>query len=546
MKLQKITGTEITWELCHLYPPKISILNQTTTSSHVNSLHQSLHNTHPITKSKMQFTKMFPHLPQLGDGAAYMILNSPRNGNALSLNVLRDLKRQLIEFNTSPKSGRQLFLPPFKPPLLSRLERSMARYKRKGYEDEYAWLVSSTVWEREREGLPRAIVLASGNDGPNFCSGHNLREIRESKPEEVRELFRTCAELMSLIRRSPVLITTRVKGHAHGAGVQLAFATDLPLAHANLYKNILPGKTLGFPCTSPGAVLGRSVLSTPSEVMGALIDGQIKYRLHYVTSPPGTFDPEQWVKDLDSYLMKKVDDQLSVPTQPMAMAKWATYTQMSLRGQNYLDADGNEVEGCGGDGFEDAVAFAGRVMALHAQGEEAEKGMDAFIAQSEARNLKRKFFETKRWLEKLEAEKSRAEGESIFMEEGSKAEHEVKLEEEAKAEADVKAEEQVDVEEEVKVDKELKSEKQLDAPEEIQPDGESKLEEGLKAQDEVKLGEEAKAEEDVEEEEQVDAQEKVNAAQEVQPEEESKPEEETNMDRESKMEESSKPVQNSS
>ncbi|KAK3989940.1 amino acid permease-domain-containing protein [Cladorrhinum sp. PSN332] len=319
-------------------------------------------------------------------GAAYMTIDNRKVGNALTMNVIRNLKKQIIDLNTSTRSGRSLFLPPFKPPILSRLEKSMEKYQRTGEEDEYTWLVSSKVWAREREGLPRMIVLASGNDGVNFCSGHSIHEIRHETrngtPKGVKEIFEACGELMGLIRRSPVLVAARVKGNAHGAGVQLAFATDLPIAHKNLYKNILPGRTLGFPCTSPGVVLGRSALRTPHEVMGALIDGELKFGLHQASSPPDTVDLYQRRMDLDDYLVKKVKEILQSPTQPMAMAKWAAYTQMSLRGQNHLDADGKEAEGCGGDGLEDALAFAARVMTLHAQSEDAEEAMDLFIYKS--------------------------------------------------------------------------------------------------------------------------------------------------------------------
>ncbi|KAK4167158.1 amino acid permease-domain-containing protein [Cladorrhinum sp. PSN259] len=323
------------------------------------------------------------HLPRLPSGAAYMVVDNRKAGNALSLEVIRDLKKQLVDFNTNPRTGRRLFLPPFKPSLLSRLEKSMEQYRRTGEEDEYTWLVSSKVWHRERRGLPRMIVLASGNNNRHFCTGHDLKAIRHATLNNdlkaVRELFTECAELMSLIRRSPVVVAARVKGNAHGAGVQLAFATDLPITHENLNKSILPGKDLGFPCSTPGVVLGRSVLRTPHELMSALIDGEVKFGMHRSRTPESVVDYDEWVNDLDQYLIKKVRDTLRSPTQPMAMAKWAAYTQMTLRGQNHLDADGREVEGCGGDGLEDALAFATRVMVLHAQSEDAQEAMDAFI-----------------------------------------------------------------------------------------------------------------------------------------------------------------------
>ncbi|KAK4226850.1 hypothetical protein QBC38DRAFT_337472, partial [Podospora fimiseda] len=320
-------------------------------------------------------------LPKLPHGAAYMVIDNRKQGNALTLDVIRDLKRQLIEYNTSPLSGKRLFLPQFKPSILSLLEKSAEKWRRHGQEDDYTWLVSSKVWAKERHGLPNIIVLASGNNGNNFCSGHSIHEIRHEArlgPEGVRQIFTECGELMSMIRRSPVLIAARVKGNLHGAGVQLAAVTDMPISHRALYKSVLPGKTLGFPCTAPGVVLGRTILRSPREVMSALIDGEVKFGKHVAFSYGENATHEKWCADLDSYLVKKVKEVLQSRTQPMAMAKWAVYAQMGLRGQNHLDADGNEVEGCGGDGLEDALGFAARVMALHSQSEDAIEEMDAF------------------------------------------------------------------------------------------------------------------------------------------------------------------------
>ena len=58
--------------------------------------------------------------------------------------------------------------------------------------------------------------------------------------------------------------------------------------------------------------------------------------------------------------------------QPQALGKWAFWTQAGFNGGG---ADG----GSGGDGYEDAVAWSGRVMALHARSEDAREGMNAFF-----------------------------------------------------------------------------------------------------------------------------------------------------------------------
>jgi hypothetical protein len=66
------------------------------------------------------------------------------------------------------------------------------------------------------------------------------------------------------------------------------------------------------------------------------------------------------------------------------MGKWAFWTQAGLTGRDFVGSDGVEVEGSGGDGYQDAVEWAGRVMALHAKSEDAKEGMDAFLEKREA------------------------------------------------------------------------------------------------------------------------------------------------------------------
>jgi hypothetical protein len=53
--------------------------------------------------------------------------------------------------------------------------------------------------------------------------------------------------------------------------------------------------------------------------------------------------------------------------QPQALGKWAFWTQLGLKGD-------------GGDGYEEAAVWAGRIMALHARCEDAKEGIDSFFA----------------------------------------------------------------------------------------------------------------------------------------------------------------------
>lgn len=139
----------------------------------------------------------FPTLPAR---AAYLLIENSAKRNTLSLSVLRSLRAQLLAFNTAP-SGKLRILPPFKPEILPELENR---------EPEYLWLLDAKEWRQERGSLPTVIVLRS--EGPVFSSGHDLKELKSLSNDEVKETFALCAEVMSLIRRSPAPVVGVIQG----------------------------------------------------------------------------------------------------------------------------------------------------------------------------------------------------------------------------------------------------------------------------------------------------------------------------------------------
>ena len=298
--------------------------------------------------------------PKLPVKAAYLTLNNAKRRNALSLNVLRDLRDQLHSYNTSSADGQLRLLPPFKPSILEKLEALHDRSEPKAI-DEYEWLLDASVWQRVREGLPNVIVLRS--DGPVFSAGHDLGQLRQLPHDEVKETFALCAEVMTLIRRSPAPVIGYIQGLATAAGCQLAMTTDLPIASAATQFR-LPGASLGLPCTSPSTAVARK------------LGNAFTYRMLVMAEPvradqlPG--GAVEVVAD-EAALEKRVAEmveQLASKTagQPQALGKWAYWTQVSMHGQE-----------SGGDGYEDAVSWAGRVMALHARSADAREGMNSFF-----------------------------------------------------------------------------------------------------------------------------------------------------------------------
>lgn len=296
-----------------------------------------------------------PPFPPLPAKAAYLHLSNTPRRNALSLSVLRSLRTQLQTHLTSPHSGRLLTLPPFLPKNLSALERGSP---------ELQWLLDADTWRKERAGLPNVIVLRS--EGPVFSSGHDLKELRTLSHEEVKEAFALCAQVMGLIRQSPAIVVGAIQGLATAAGAQLALTTDIPIAVRGT-KFQLPGAGIGLPCTSPVTAVSRRVNSGMAFRMLALAEAveadELGGAVDLVESE-GAFEER----------IAGVVEQLAERTGGMssALGKWAFWTQLALRGSRQDE---------GGDGYGEAAVWAGRVMALHARTEDAQRGMDAFLGK---------------------------------------------------------------------------------------------------------------------------------------------------------------------
>lgn len=295
----------------------------------------------------------FPALPKR---AAYLAINNAKKRNALSLAVLRSLRDQLYKFNRGP-DGKLYVLPPFKPSILEELEVS----SKNGSPSPHSWLINSEEWQKVRKDLPKVIVLRT--EGPVFSSGHDLAELRKLSHEEVKETFALCAEVMSLIRRSPAPVVAVVQGLATAAGAQLAFTVDFPIALSTT-RFQLPGASMGLPCTSPSTAVGRRLGSAFTYRMLALAEAVEAREL-----PAGAveiIENESILEGRVAHVISRLAEETA--GQPQAFGKWAYWTQLSFTGAE-----------SGADGYEDAVFWAGRVMALHARSADAKEGIAAFF-----------------------------------------------------------------------------------------------------------------------------------------------------------------------
>jgi enoyl-CoA hydratase/carnithine racemase len=102
------------------------------------------------------------------------------------------------------------------------------------------------------------VVIIAAN-GPAFCAGHDLREMRATPTRAVYEaVFALCSRLMQRIVRLPKPVIARVHGVATAAGCQLVASADLAVA-ADTARFATPGVDIGLFCSTPMVALSRSV-----------------------------------------------------------------------------------------------------------------------------------------------------------------------------------------------------------------------------------------------------------------------------------------------
>ncbi len=102
------------------------------------------------------------------------------------------------------------------------------------------------------------VVVIAGN-GPGFCGGHDLREMR-ARPTAAFQaaLFAQCSRMMQAIANHPAPVIASVHGIATAGGCQLVAACDLAIA-ADDARFATSGVNLGLFCSTPGVALARAV-----------------------------------------------------------------------------------------------------------------------------------------------------------------------------------------------------------------------------------------------------------------------------------------------
>ncbi|HEX9465877.1 MAG TPA: enoyl-CoA hydratase [Alphaproteobacteria bacterium] len=201
------------------------------------------------------------------------------------------------------------------------------------------------------------VVVIAGN-GPGFCGGHDLKEMRANPGRQSYEaLFQQCSRLMMSIVRLPKPVIARVHAVAAAAGCQLVATCDLAVA-AESARFAVNGVNIGLFCSTPMVALSRAIPRKPAMEMlltGDLIDARtaLAHGLVNRVVPDGELDVA--IAELCGKIVAK-------SPYVLAIGKEAFYRQAEM-------------------GLEQAYAYASQVMATNMQARDAEAGIDAFIAK---------------------------------------------------------------------------------------------------------------------------------------------------------------------
>ncbi len=199
------------------------------------------------------------------------------------------------------------------------------------------------------------VVIVAAN-GPAFCAGHDLKEIRANKGRAYFEsVFSQCSKLMTSVVRLPKPVIAKVHATATAAGCQLIASCDLVVA-SKASKFATPGVNIGLFCSTPMVALSRAVGRKHAMEMlltGDLIDAERAYEMGLVNRvvAPG---------DLDATTDALARQIAAKSPLTLAIGKEAFYRQLEL-------------------GLDDAYNYASETMVRNMLARDAEEGIDAFI-----------------------------------------------------------------------------------------------------------------------------------------------------------------------
>lgn len=223
----------------------------------------------------------------------------------------------------------------------------------KGLLEELNGLLTDIGCEKAVDKRVNTVIIKG--IGKIFSAGHDLKEVYNSDPQELLQLFQTCYKTMQAIRDMPQPVIAQVHGIATAAGCQLVAACDLAVASEDALFGT-PGVKIGLFCSTPAVFLSRNI--GRKKAMEMLLTGNLMtardaliYGLVNKVVPLGELESatEQMAATIAGYSASAV-----------AVGKKAFYRQINM------------------EDFE-ALNYASEVITLNSTTKDAREGIGAFI-----------------------------------------------------------------------------------------------------------------------------------------------------------------------
>lgn len=116
----------------------------------------------------------------------------------------------------------------------------------------------------------RAVVLSG--EGPSFCSGDDLRDVRTATRTEFARVLAALQKLTQTIFDSPVPVVAALNGPAYGAGLELILACDARVA-VPAFSCAAPEVRLGLVATNAASLLLPQIVG-PANARLLLMSGR--------------------------------------------------------------------------------------------------------------------------------------------------------------------------------------------------------------------------------------------------------------------------------
>ncbi len=205
-------------------------------------------------------------------------------------------------------------------------------------------------------GADRSVlaVIIRG-EGPAFCAGHDLREMRGGDQALYERTFAVCADLMLTVQQIPQPVIAQVHALATAAGCQLAATCDLVVA-AQEASFATPGVKIGLFCSTPMVALTRAV--GQKMAMQMLLTGQPISAQEALSA--GLVNIVVSAEELAATTRALADGITAASGAVVGLGKQAFYRQAAMS-------------------TEDAYAYTADVMVQNALMQDANEGISAFV-----------------------------------------------------------------------------------------------------------------------------------------------------------------------